>query len=163
MRALFTFDYDNWYTSNSIVFPKLAKCEYNDYGPSGSLQKKDFICVLSVNILNEKLFAFLWLYLIVLASVSAINFTFRIFTVLSYPVRQWMILRLARPFEKNKLRKAMIKCKSFSEWFMLYQLGNNLNPKIFKELLRELDLTENISNEDDEDDSTLVHQKNSLA
>jgi innexin len=151
MKALFSFDYDNWYASNAIVFPKLAKCEYSDYGPSGSIQRKDFLCVLSLNILNEKLFAFLWLYLIILAIVQGFNLIFRVVTLFSCYMRKRMILALVKPLDKNKIRRAMARCESIAEWFMLYQLGSNLNPKIFREILREMDLANGEGEEGDDD------------
>jgi innexin len=159
MKALFTFDYNSWYASNAVVFPKLAKCEYSDYGPSGSVQRKDFLCVLSLNILNEKLFAFLWLYLIVLAIVQTINLVVRLVTLLSCYMRQRMILALVKPLEKKKVRRAMAKCESITEWFMLYQLGSNLNPKIFREVLREMDVA-NGDAEEGADDKLLREKDN---
>ena len=36
------------------VFPRVTKCDWHHYGPSGSIQKVDALCVLAVNIINEK-------------------------------------------------------------------------------------------------------------
>ena len=36
------------------VFPKVAKCTFNKYGPSGTIEKFDGLCILSLNIINEK-------------------------------------------------------------------------------------------------------------
>nr|NVI75202.1 innexin 2 [Cucujiformia] len=38
------------------VFPKVTKCTFHKYGPSGSVQKFDGLCVLPVNIVNEKIY-----------------------------------------------------------------------------------------------------------
>ena len=38
------------------VFPKMTKCDFLMYGPSGTLQNVDALCVLGVNALNEKIF-----------------------------------------------------------------------------------------------------------
>jgi hypothetical protein len=43
------------------VFPKVTKCTFHKYGPSGTVEKKDGLCVLPVNIINEKTFIFIWL------------------------------------------------------------------------------------------------------
>nr|NVI75112.1 innexin 2 [Cucujiformia] len=40
----------------SRVFPKVTKCTFHKYGPSGSVQKFDGLCVLPVNIVNEKIY-----------------------------------------------------------------------------------------------------------
>ena len=36
------------------VFPKVAKCNFNKYGPSGTVEIFDGLCILSLNIINEK-------------------------------------------------------------------------------------------------------------
>lgn len=48
----------------SRVFPRITKCNLHTYGPSGSIQRFDALCVLSSNILNEKIFTFLWFWLV---------------------------------------------------------------------------------------------------
>ena len=37
----------------SRVFPRVTKCIFNKFGPSGSVQRRDAMCVLPVNIINE--------------------------------------------------------------------------------------------------------------
>ena len=41
---------DRWYCD----LPQVAKCTFQKFGPSGSLQKHDALCVLPLNIINEK-------------------------------------------------------------------------------------------------------------
>ena len=35
------------------IFPRVTKCSFNKYGPTGSLQRVDAMCVLPINIINE--------------------------------------------------------------------------------------------------------------
>ena len=42
------------------VFPKVTKCTFFKYGPSGTVEKKDGLCVLPLNIINEKIYIFIW-------------------------------------------------------------------------------------------------------
>jgi hypothetical protein len=44
------------------IFPKVTKCTFNFYGPSGTLQSRDGLCALPLNILNDKIFVFLWFW-----------------------------------------------------------------------------------------------------
>jgi hypothetical protein len=37
----------------SRVFPRVTKCIFNKFGPSGTVQRRDAMCVLPVNIINE--------------------------------------------------------------------------------------------------------------
>ena len=36
------------------VFPTMGKCDFKVYGPSGTIEKIDVLCILPCNILNEK-------------------------------------------------------------------------------------------------------------
>ena len=50
----------------------MTKCTFHKFGPSGTVQKFDGLCVLPLNIINEKIYVFLWLWFIFLAVVSGI-------------------------------------------------------------------------------------------
>ena len=55
------------------VFPRVTKCTFHKYGPSGQIQRHDAQCILPINILNEKIFVFLWFWFIILAIMTAID------------------------------------------------------------------------------------------
>lgn len=44
------------------VFPRVTKCIFHKYGASGSIQKHDSLCILPLNIVNEKTFIFIWFW-----------------------------------------------------------------------------------------------------
>ena len=60
-----------------LVFPKLTKCDFYLYGPSGSVQNKDGLCVLPLNIINEKIYVFLWFWFILVAAVTGVHLVYR--------------------------------------------------------------------------------------
>ncbi|KAM3959195.1 innexin 4 [Aphomia sociella] len=118
-------------------FPKLTKCYFRKYGPSGSLQLRDRLCVLPLNIVNEKIFVILWFWLIILAFVSALAVIFRFLVFTLAPLRTFMILGQLR-YVKRKTVSKIIKRIGYGDWFILYSLGKNMNPLIYKELVIEL-------------------------
>merc|ERR1712127_785173 len=71
----------------NMVFPKVTKCIFQKYGPSGSLQKHDALCVLPLNIINEKIYIFLYLWFVFLAAVSGIWLLYRLLTIISHDMR----------------------------------------------------------------------------
>ena len=55
------------------VFPKMTKCTFHKFGPSGNIEKIDSLCLLPINVINEKIYVFLWFWLVVLASLTVVS------------------------------------------------------------------------------------------
>ena len=51
----------------------MTKCEFHKFGSSGTVEKLDALCVLPLNIINEKIYVFLWFWFIIVAIVTAIQ------------------------------------------------------------------------------------------
>jgi len=60
----------------NMVFPKVGKCTWHSFGASGSIQTKDALCVLPLNIVNEKVYVVLWLAFIVCAALVCATLLF---------------------------------------------------------------------------------------
>lgn len=118
-------------------FPKLTKCWIRDYGPSGTLQNKDRLCVLPLNIVNEKIFVILWFWLLILTFVSALAVLFRVMVLSLPPLRTLMIMGQLRYVKRHSITR-IVRRFGYGDWFILYLLGKNMNPIIFKELVIEL-------------------------
>ena len=52
------------------LFPLLAKCSIHNIGSSGSTQTQDALCLLTVNLINQKVFLVIWLWLALLLATS---------------------------------------------------------------------------------------------
>lgn len=59
------------------VFPRITKCIFHKYGASGSIQKHDSLCVLPLNIVNEKTYIFIWFWFIILLLMLIGLFVYR--------------------------------------------------------------------------------------
>lgn len=118
-------------------FPKLTKCWFRIYGPSGTLQLKDRLCVLPLNIVNEKIFIILWFWLIFLTLLSTAAVFFRILVFCLPPLRTYMIMGQLRHVKRRTVSK-IVKNIGFGDWFIVYLLGKNMNPIIYKDLILEL-------------------------
>ena len=51
-------------------FPKVAKCTFERFGPTGTIEVFDGLCVLPINIINEKIYIFLWFWFVLLGRNS---------------------------------------------------------------------------------------------
>ena len=65
----------------SRVFPRMTKCTFYKYGGSGTLMTLDALCVLGMNILNEKIYVFLWFWFVILAGITGFNLVARIIQI----------------------------------------------------------------------------------
>lgn len=48
------------------IFPRVTKCTFRKFGPSGTLQTHDSLCILPLNILNEKTYIVIWFWYMLL-------------------------------------------------------------------------------------------------
>lgn len=67
-----------------VVFPKLTKCHFHKYGASGSLQMHDTLCVMALNIINEKIYTILWFWFSFVLAASILGLIWRIFTLVMF-------------------------------------------------------------------------------
>ena len=58
-------------------------CVWRHFGPAGSLETQNYLCLLSTNIIIEKIFVFLWFWLIFLLLSSLCNFLYYSMLILS--------------------------------------------------------------------------------
>lgn len=56
-----------------VAFPKLTKCLFYKYGPSGTIESRDAMCVMTLNIVNEKMFILLWVWFLLLGIVTFLS------------------------------------------------------------------------------------------
>lgn len=119
------------------VFPKVTKCTFQNYGPSGTVQSIDGLCVLPLNIVNEKIFVFIWFWFLIVAAVSAVNLLYRVLVIVVPHLRVFLMKSNSRLTTRSIVQIVVNKCQ-IGTWFVLFQLGKNIDPTIFKELLTEL-------------------------
>lgn len=85
------------------VFPRITKCIFHKYGASGSIQKHDALCVLALNILNEKIYIFLWFWFLILAALSACAILYSALVVMMPTTRETIIKRRFRGGSANEV------------------------------------------------------------
>lgn len=119
------------------IFPKMTKCTFHKYGPSGSIQRFDGLCVLAVNNMNEKIYLFLWFWFIGMILVSCIAVIYRIIILMIPPLRLRLLQARGQMASRHDLNFIFNRCE-IGDWFLLYQLSKNVDSLIFKEVCREL-------------------------
>jgi len=115
------------------VFPKITKCDFRKIGPSGNIIHYDVLCVLALNILNEKIYVFLWFWYIILAIIGGLDLIYRLLVVLLPGLRQRLILRRIPRDIRDNCRRFLGRL-GYSDWFLLKRISCNINTIRFGEL-----------------------------
>lgn len=118
------------------VFPRMTKCTFHKYGPSGSIQKYDGLCVLSVNNINEKIYFFLWFWFIGMVIVSGIAVIYRLFVCFVPQLRYYLLRARGRLASRQDMHFMFERCE-MGDWFFIYQLSKNVDSLAFKEICRD--------------------------
>merc|ERR1712038_2080096 len=127
----------------NMVFPKVTKCTFHKYGPSGTVTRHDGLCILALNIINEKIYVFLWFWFVGVAIMSGLAIVYRMVVILVPSLRVSVICARALNQVPRSTVKALISSKSgwldqVGDYWVIYLLSKNLNPIAMKELLEEL-------------------------
>lgn len=127
------------FQKNSVVlFPFQAKCDVSTYGDTGTIVNHDALCFLPQNIINEKIFVFLYFWYIGILLLAVANVVY-LFTMLMF--NSLRILDVGRMCERTMTRRECkkISCNGdFGYWFTLKIYHKNLSPVLFQDLAKEL-------------------------
>jgi len=145
----------------SIVFPKMTKCIMQMYGPGGSIQNFDGLCVLPVNVLNEKIFLIIWFIFLPLLILTIMEQLIWVIFIVHKPIRnhylqQWILppvkykdgenRALKSKEEYNEQKRAaktnlrrVLKTISFPDWLVLYLVARNIDMALFTKLATQID------------------------
>lgn len=136
------------------VFPKVTKCTFHLFGPSGTIENKDGLCVLAANIINEKIYVFLWFWYIILITWTSIHLLLRLASLASNYCRLLLLCNRCRSVNRADINVVLRKC-NYGDWFLLMQMAKHIRPTIFYHLM--LDLRDKLdkkraANEDDDNE-----------
>lgn len=120
--------------SLSEVFPRTTKCKYHRYGPTGTVENHDFLCVLALNILNEKLFLIIWFWFVFLIVVSVISVVYRLLIVFSLKLRAYLLMTQTRCSNVEEMED-IVDGINYGSFFVLYLIGRNTNPMVYNDIL----------------------------
>lgn len=127
-----------------LIFPKVTKCAFMKYGASGTIQTHDALCIMALNIINEKIYTFLWFWFVVLAVLTSGGLVWRMLTLLLHkrsPRFNQLLFDFDGRLDPDDFETVISRCE-FSHWiFLLYLCRNmHLNAKnqLFGDLAQEM-------------------------
>ena len=69
----------------------MTKCTFHKYGTSGNIENHDVLCILPLNIVNEKIYIFLWFWFLVLGLLSFLVVLYRFIIIFSPYIRAYIL------------------------------------------------------------------------
>jgi len=126
----------------AVIFPKMTKCTFQEFGYGGDNEKTDYICVLPLNVMSEKVYIFLWFWLLCLAAVSGLVLIYRVLCAIVSPLRRVSITaRGGRSRQVNRIlnnEKSFSRCQNFGDWFFLNMIVKNLDQRAVSDIIEEI-------------------------
>ncbi|KFM76202.1 Innexin inx2, partial [Stegodyphus mimosarum] len=119
------------------VFPRITKCTFHRYGSSGDVQKHDALCLLPLNIVNEKIFVVMWFWFVILAILGGCLLIYRLIIMLSAQAR-FILLTFVASLTSREDIKSLIPTFKYGDWFLLYLLADNIDNLHFREFVLQL-------------------------
>lgn len=126
------------YIKYNLVYLQITKCTFYKYGPSGTIQAYDAMCIMALNIINEKIYTFFWFWYIFLFGASVLGVLWRAITVClharSHRFNE-MVFSHVCPGRLNPWRLLTVTnhC-NYTDWLFLKYLSKNMDGLLFREL-----------------------------
>lgn len=139
IRVIQWTEWDQEYRTDPLVktFPRMTKCMFHDYGSSGDVQRVDALCILPLNILNEKIFVFLWFWMVILCCLTALVLIYRLMLA-AMPLMRYCVLVTKAPHASKGALDRLVGSSKLSDWFVLYLLSKNIDPRHYKAVISHL-------------------------
>ncbi len=71
------------------IFPRMTKCTFHKFGSSGNIESHDALCILPINIVNEKIYIFIWFWFLVLTVLTTLVVFYRLIIIFSPRMRAY--------------------------------------------------------------------------
>ncbi|KAG9508618.1 Innexin inx2, partial [Fragariocoptes setiger] len=132
------------------IFPRMTKCTFHRYGSSGDVQKHDALCILPLNIINEKIYIFLWFWFVFLALISGGILIYRVCIIMMDRLRFRVLYQRARLAKKDEL-KSILEAGDVGDWFLMYMLCKNMDALHFRAVIHKLAISQGGTGDEETD------------
>lgn len=125
------------------AFPRIASCTFWQYGTGGMPTSHQALCILSLNIIIDKVYLILWFWYVTVAVLGFVRIFCRLFQISSGHIRFYLMkVKMHRYFKRNdnldQIQDYIIKDCTIGDWFVLYQMSKTLNKRFFHDFLIQL-------------------------
>jgi len=129
---------DNQFNVMCNAFPTAISCTFNTTGTGASTQSDNGICILSQNILNQKVYLILWFWYILILSVGVAQIVFEAIVIAVPAFRNQLITWNMGKYADADIRYFLDRQCNIGDWFVLYQLRKNTDKHFYCLLLKKM-------------------------
>ncbi|CAB3381675.1 Hypothetical predicted protein [Cloeon dipterum] len=115
-----------------FIFPRMTKCTFHKFGTSGEVERHDAVCILPLNVVNEKIYVFLWFWFLILGGLTALVVLYRCIVIVSPRMRVYL-LRLRFRLIRGEVLDILVRKSKLGDWFLISMLGENVDSLIFRD------------------------------
>merc|ERR1712110_477517 len=123
------------------AFPTRVSCIIKTGSASGAGSTANAFCILAQNIINEKIYLFLWFWFVLMFVISALQMIFEIAIFAIPSFRSFIIARQTGTYLSGETKKYIERDCNHGDWFILHQIGKNTNKDFFYRLVKNLSLS----------------------
>ncbi|XP_065332944.1 innexin shaking-B isoform X4 [Cloeon dipterum] len=120
-----------------FIFPRMTKCTFHKFGTSGEVERHDAVCILPLNVVNEKIYVFLWFWFLILGGLTALVVLYRCIVIVSPRMRVYL-LRLRFRLIRGEVLDILVRKSKLGDWFLISMLGENVDSLIFRDVMHDL-------------------------
>lgn len=132
-----TDDNDSRLNPMCKVFPTAVSCTMPKVGTGGGESNTNHLCILSQNVINEKIYLGLWFWFVFLATIGSIQMLYELIIIALPAIRLNLTLLTIGSTGSQKITDFFNSC-NFADWFFLNQIGKNTEKKFFREFIKGL-------------------------
>merc|ERR1711953_1641129 len=132
-----TDDNDSRLNPMCKVFPTAVSCTMPKVGTGGGESNTNHLCILSQNVINEKIYLGLWFWFIFLAAIGSIQMLYEVI-IIALPVIRLQLTLLTMGSHGSDDINDFFKSCDFADWFFLNQIGKNTEKKFYREFIKGL-------------------------
>lgn len=101
------------------------------------MQKYDAMCILPINIVNEKIYVALWFWFYLIAVVTVLTLIYRLLVIVFNQLKVNRLKQFGRLCHREDL-EYIVNRMQIGDWFLLSLISKNMDPLNFKELINQL-------------------------
>ncbi|KAG9509095.1 Innexin shaking-B, partial [Fragariocoptes setiger] len=121
----------------TFIFPRITKCTYFDFGSSGDIQRHDALCLLPLNIVNEKIYIALWFWFLLLALLTIGIIIVRLSMYYFATWRPRVLSTKCKLCRADDL-KIVSSSSDIGDWFLMYMIAGNIDPIVMRDIVAHL-------------------------